>query len=198
MKSIPIAVLLMLGLFTGATGAQSLKVGDKAPPLAGGEFVQGDPVTEFEAGKVYVVEMWATWCGPCIGAIPHINDLQKKNEDDGLVIIGQNVWEKDTNKVAPFIEKMGERMSYRVVLDRDETMATTWMEAAGQTGIPKSFIVDRQGKLAWMGHPMLMDVPLKQILAGTVYPAADEGRRESFEATLDAYELQFKGAEKPN
>jgi thiol-disulfide isomerase/thioredoxin len=151
--------------------AHALGVGDPAPKLSQGKYVQGDAVKEFEKGKVYVMEFWATWCGPCIAAIPHVSELQKKHADKGLIVIGQNVWERDETKVAPFVEKMKDKMTYRVAMD-DKTsdekgaMATTWMEAAGQNGIPCSMIVNQEGVIAWIGHPMTMEKPLEQILAG--------------------------------
>lgn len=160
-----------------AQQAPTLKVGDKAPKLAQGKYVQGEPVTEFKPGTVYVVEFWATWCGPCIKAIPHINELQQKYGDK-LVVIGQNVWEQDESKVTPFIEKMGNQMTYRVALDdksSDEmgSMAKTWMAAAGRNGIPCSFIIDQQGKIAWIGHPMAMDKPLQQVIESGAVSSAN-------------------------
>ena len=142
-----------------------LGVGDMAPPLAAGEFVQGEPVEALERGTVYVIEFWATWCGPCVDAIPHVNELQNKYEGD-VVVIGQNVWENDEAAVEPFIERMGDDMGYRVAYDDENKMAETWMAAAGQNGIPCSFIVDREGRVAWIGHPMAMDEPLAKVVAG--------------------------------
>ena len=46
-------------------------------------------------------------------------------------------------------------------------MAKNWMTAAGQEGIPTAFIVNKEGKIAWIGHPMEMDKPLEKIVAGT-------------------------------
>src|SRR6266404_3560076 len=98
-------------------GESTLKVGDKAPKLQNGKWVQGDPVKDFEAGKTYLVEFWATWCGPCRVSIPHLNELHNKYKNKGLIVIGQDCWERDEALVAPFIEKMGEKMTYRVALD---------------------------------------------------------------------------------
>src|SRR5688572_31224106 len=105
---------MTIALLAHSAPAAALGVGDPAPKLAQGKYVQGEPVTEFEKGKVYVIEMWATWCGPCIAAIPHVTELQKKYADQGVIVIGQNVWENDESKVEPFIQKMGEKMTYRV------------------------------------------------------------------------------------
>ena len=137
----------------------TLKVGDPAPKLRTGKWVQGQPVKEFEKGKAYLVEFWATWCPPCRASIPHLNDIHKKFKDKGLVVIGQNVSERDESRVAPFVKNMGDKMTYRVALDdkssnRAGEMSTTWMEAAGQEGIPTAFLVDAKGTIAWIGHPM--------------------------------------------
>src|SRR5262245_46938845 len=168
----------LLALATGATcrpaqGA-ALKVGDPAPKLQVSQWVQGAPVKEFQRGQVYVVEFWATWCGPCRASIPHLNELHTKFKDKGLIVIGQDVWEDNQNGVEPFVKKMGDQMTYRVALDQLDSdqkgkMAQTWMEAAGQDGIPTAFLVDKKGMIAWIGHPMKLKAALlEQALDGTL------------------------------
>ena len=171
MKTSIILMLAIMALCTQARAA-ALKVGDAAPKLQVSKWVQGEPVKEFERDKAYVVEFWATWCGPCVVSIPHLNELHNKFKDKGLVVIGQDVWEQKQEAVVPFVKKMGDKMTYRVALDSVEgddkgAMASTWMEAAGQGGIPTAFVVDKQGKIAWIGHPMKLKEPLlEQILQG--------------------------------
>ena len=83
--------------------------------------MQGEPVKDFQKGKAYIVEFWATWCPPCRESIPHLNEIYKKFKDKGLVVIGQNCWEGDDSGVAAFVKKMGDKMTYRVALDDKTT-----------------------------------------------------------------------------
>jgi thiol-disulfide isomerase/thioredoxin len=166
------AVLVLAAGTMLPLAAATLKAGDPAPKLETGKWVQGEPVKDFQKGKAYIVEFWATWCPPCRASIPHLNETYLKFKDKGLVVIGQDCWEKDESLVAPFVEKMGDKMTYRVALD-DKTsnkkgqMAITWMEAAGRNGIPSAFLVDTKGKIAWIGHPMaLKEDVIEEVLAG--------------------------------
>ena len=170
-----------------------LKIGDAAPKLQVGKWVQGEPVKEFAKDKAYIVEFWATWCGPCRVSIPHLNELHEKFKDKGLVVIGQDVWERDESLVEPFVKKMGDKMTYRVAMDdksKEEqgAMAITWMKAAGQNGIPAAFVVNKQGKIAWIGHPMsLKEQVLEDVLADRydlAKAAAEKAQEESNRAQL--------------
>lgn len=164
---------LVAGMTLAAVAGPSLKVGDPAPKLATGKWVQGDPVKDFQKGKAYIVEFWATWCPPCRASIPHLNETYNKFKEKGLIVIGQDCSEQDDKLVAPFVKKMGDKMTYRVALDdktsdKNGTMAATWMAAAGRRGIPSAFLVDTKGVIAWIGHPMeLKEQVIEEVLAGT-------------------------------
>jgi len=152
--------------------AELLTVGSKAPELKVGKWVKNGEVKSFEQGKVYVVEFWATWCGPCRKSIPHLTEMAKQYKDK-VTFVGVSVWENEENyvdAVEKFVAKMGEKMDYHVAVDdkvgNDGTMAKTWMTAAQQDGIPSAFIVNGEGKIAWIGHPMSMEKPLEEIAAG--------------------------------
>ncbi len=121
---------------------------------------------------VKVVEFWATWCGPCKTSIPHLTELAKKY--NGKVdFAGISIWEREKTlpeiktKVVKFVADMGDKMDYHVAIDTDKkAMASNWMTAAEQNGIPSSFIVDKKGVILWIGHPMDIEEPLKQAIAG--------------------------------
>src|SRR4051812_29303183 len=61
----------------------SLNVGDPAPALKASQWLQGEAVPTFTPGHVYVVEFWATWCGPCLQMMPHVAELQAQYRDQG-------------------------------------------------------------------------------------------------------------------
>ncbi len=139
--------------------AVSVKVGSEAPAIKVAKWIKGKPVTSFEKGKVYVVEFWATWCGPCKASIPHLTEMAKKYKGKAT-FTGVSVWE-NTKKpdfldiVAKFVKDFGKKMDYNVAADGlDATMAKTWMTAAGQNGIPTAFVIGKKGTIEWIGHPM--------------------------------------------
>jgi len=163
-----LAAAIAAGL-TAWAGAD-LKPGDKAPAIKVAKWFRGTPVTRFEPGEVSVVEFWATWCGPCRVRIPHLTELAHKYRGK-VTFAGISVWERDEaylEKVAKFVDEMGDKMDYNVAADdKAGTMAKTWMTAAGERGIPSAFVVDRKGVIAWIGHPMSdLGPTLDKVLAG--------------------------------
>ena len=167
---------LLLLLLTATLSAAGLKVGDPAPATRPETMLQGEAVKDFKKGEVYVFECWASWCGPCVAAIPHLNDLHKRMGKKGVVITGVNVWESERDaasaqRAKDFLKNQGDKMSYRVALG-GKAFIKDWLEAADVNGIPHAFVV-ADGKVAWMGHPMqLSDEILGDILTGTPLAAA--------------------------
>jgi thiol-disulfide isomerase/thioredoxin len=165
--------IVLIGVAPFTAAAQDLTVGSAAPPITVSRWIKGEPVDRLEPGKTYVVEFWATWCGPCRTSIPHLTELQKKFEDRGVTFIGVSAFESDQKKVEPFVKEMGDKMEYTVALDDvpdgergpKGKMAQAWMQAADEHGIPTAFIVNDE-KIAWIGHPMSIDEPLEKVVAG--------------------------------
>jgi thiol-disulfide isomerase/thioredoxin len=148
------------------------QLGQPAVKLDGLTWIKGEPVT-FQTGKVYVVEFWATWCGPCKATIPHLTEVQKKFKDQGVTVVGVSNEAKNLEKVKTFVTEQGDKMDYTVAVDTTGTVETGYMKAYEQRGIPTAFIVDGAGKVVWYGHPLAdMDEVLTQVAAGTFDVAA--------------------------
>lgn len=176
------AFLLFLTSFTLPGYAQQsvkkiLNVGDPAPALTYAKWVQGpNPIKALSPDKTYVLEFWATWCAPCIAAMPHISELSKQYAGK-VDFISCDVWEtshgggKQENylaKVEKFVKEQYKtgRLTYNVIADNNaQDMANNWLRAAGQDGIPCSFIVQK-GQVAWIGHPVYLDSILNLIEQG--------------------------------
>lgn len=162
-------VLVSAVLVSGGAGQQAAAPGEKlgkpAASLKGLQWVKGGPV-EIKRGSVYVVEFWATWCGPCRTSIPHLSELQRRFKDKGVTIIG--ISNETVDIVKPFVE--GEKagpMDYVVAADPQRQIGKGYMEAFGVGGIPHAFIVGKDGNLLWHGHPLDgMDDVLKEVVAG--------------------------------
>ncbi len=94
-------------------------------------------------GKVVILDFWATYCPPCIKAIPHLKELQAKYEDKGLQVIGLHVGGKeDAPRVPDFIERL--KIDYPIATPEDEL---TYSLLGTDNRIPQTLIFDRNGKL---------------------------------------------------
>src|SRR5262245_6179455 len=166
----------------------TLKVGDVPPPLKAAKWLAGQEVKAFEKGKVYVVEFWATWCGPCVVMMPHLGDLQEELGPKGVTVIGFTA--KDPNnsqeQVVKFVEKRGNKLGYTIAYADDRETSDAFMKAAGQNGIPCSFVIGKDGRIAFIGHPLFLDDVLPKVLAGTWDPAKGAAEMEAADKLWDA------------
>ena len=197
MKKFILPALAALVTLSINLNAATLSLGDSAPALKASQWVKGEAVPSFEADKTYVVEFWATWCGPCKVSIPHLTELAHQFKD--VTFIGVDVWERGDNiesTVKKFVNQMGDKMDYRVAMDTDDTfMANNWMKAADQNGIPAAFVVQK-GKVVWIGHPMGgLEETLKEIAAGKYDLATAKKRSEAQKKVEAFYQKALKGAD---
>ena len=158
----------------------TLLIGKPPPPLTVAAWVKGEPITELTKGKVWVVDFWATWCGPCKAAIPHLTQLAKQHEGK-VEVLGISISERQKSPediayqdvVRKFVDKQGERMDYRVAVDTpDKLMHATWFKPTGTGGIPTAYIIDQKGLVVWtgIGDPTTLERIVEEVLAGTFDP----------------------------
>ncbi|MFW5652932.1 MAG: redoxin domain-containing protein, partial [Planctomycetota bacterium] len=145
---------------------KSLMIGDPAPEIDVEHWIKGDEVSKFKDDNIYVVEFWATWCPPCRTSMPHLSDLQQKYKDQNVHILG--ISDEDETTVSQFLtsDDWPEKTQYTLATDPDRSVFRDYMTAAGKSGIPTAFIVGRDQKIEWIGHPMSMDEPLQKVVAG--------------------------------
>lgn len=153
----------------------SLVVGDKAPQLQDVKWLKGGEIESYKSGKVYVAEFWATWCGPCIASMPHLDHLAKEYAAEGfdVVTVTTDGPSNSLDKVTEFIEGPGKDYAFHYAFCNTEATHNAYMKAAQRNGIPCSFVIDRSGNIAFIGHPMDLDTVLPMVIDGTWRGKAD-------------------------
>ncbi|HKQ49780.1 MAG TPA: TIGR03435 family protein [Phycisphaerae bacterium] len=149
-------------------------VGKPAPALTIEKFLQAPPrvVPSWESlkGKCVVLEFWATWCAPCVGAIPHMNELAGRFKDKPIVFI--SVTHEPEAKIIPFLKRRS--MSSWIGLDTDRSFFRDY----NVKGIPHTVLVDARGTVAAIGYPHDVTVEaLESLISGKpviLRPAEDE------------------------
>lgn len=171
-----IFILASVGFANAQTSnVPEINPGSTAPEWKVGRWLKGDPIERLERGRTYVIEFWATWCGPCREAMPHISDLKRRYEGK-VTFVGVSIWENSEDDVNKFMASDAERADYRLVRDRvshppdhdqNGSMVEGWIKPAGLTGVPATMIVDKRGVIAWIGHPLKLKEVLDSVLADT-------------------------------
>lgn len=177
----------------------TLRIGDPAPPLKYSKWIQGTPITSYQDNRLYIVEFWATWCGPCIAAMPHLSELSEKYKDQAT-FIGANVWERTGDKpyesalprLVNFVKSNDNKMTYNVVADNNnQDLVNLWLKPAGIMGIPTTFVVEK-GKLVWIGHPIKVDSIINLILEGKYDETAFKKEYEAKQSDTSNFQYKYK------
>lgn len=117
-------------------------------------------------GKVVILDLWATWCGPCKAEIPHLIELANSYRDQGVEVIG--LTNEDPNQHAELVRQFSQQFKINYPIGwADLGIATQLMKINGRGGIPQTFIIGRDGQVKdkFVGfHPAISPPQIKAAL----------------------------------
>ena len=120
------------------------RVGENAPAYAA-RTIAGDSIRLSDLhGRAVLLNVWATWCIPCRKELPELQTLHTRYAQQGLQVVGVSVDEgSDDGAVRDFAKEFG--ITYTIARDP----ATLIYNAFAIPGVPATFLIDRNGKVAW-------------------------------------------------
>ncbi len=144
-------------------------IGEQAPELKLTEWINGEQTAETMKGKIVVVDLWATWCGPCIAAIPHNNEMAEKYAEDGVLIVGVCGSASGQEKMEKVAEDRG--IKYPVGKDSTYEVAKAW----NVMWWPTYAVVDRNNVVRAVGlKPNHVQDVVDSILEEQPYKQSDD------------------------
>ncbi len=121
--------------------ARPLAVGDSAPDFSVPAFPSGSLDLKNYHGQIVVLNLWATWCPPCVEETPSLVQFAEKMRDRGVIVLSISV-DEDQKALQDFIQE--NHISYPVGRDPDRSLSARY----GTFQFPETYILDRKGKVA--------------------------------------------------
>ncbi len=121
--------------------ARPLAIGDSAPDFSVPAVPSGSLNLKNYRGQVVVLNLWATWCPPCVEETPSLEQFAEKMRDRGVIVLSVSV-DEDQNALQDFIQK--NHISYPVGRDPDRSLAARY----GTFQFPETYILDHRGLVA--------------------------------------------------
>ena len=147
---------------------KQLTIGDQLPAIGKRvRWLKGKKVESYSKGKVYVIDLWATWCAPCIEMMPHTSNIADRYAKHGVQIIGLALDPGSATATQQFVKTNPNMMRYAICEDIEGQLKEEYMTRTATAGIPAVLIINQQGLLAWKGHPKNMGGPLAEIVLET-------------------------------
>jgi hypothetical protein len=142
------------------------QIAEPAAPLVVKEWIRGQPV-EIKAGtNIFVVEIFNTWSLASQASITNLNSIQKRFQGRGVVVVA--VSDEPADRIKEFLLKPdGARIEYAIAADDQRKTSLSYMMPVKQRGVPCAFVVGKDGRLLWYGHPLHgLEQALDRIIAG--------------------------------
>lgn len=197
--------LAVLTAWTAAVHGAEAELGMVAPPLHIASWLKGQPVSipsqsvpgtpapARSNAPIVVVEFWSTTCGSCRSSIPLLSSLQTRFRSRGVSIVG--ISREPASRVSEYLRKHGEDMDYTLALDDQLQTSRAYLDAFHEDGLPHAFIVDRQNRVVWHGHPLDgLETALEEVV-GNRFDLAAARRSAGHEADINTYFARLLASE---
>jgi thiol-disulfide isomerase/thioredoxin len=142
--------VLTLLTFGNIYAQSNIKVNEKAPKINITDWIENIPNDKNLNDKYIVLEFWATWCGPCIAAVPHMNEIQEEFNQNDLYYISI------TDESIVKVERSLKRIKFKSIVVTDLTKETQINFGDGIKGLdeyPLTVLIDKSGIIKWIGEP---------------------------------------------
>ena len=160
LAALALVALLAFGFFT--KGEPALEVGSEAPdatlPALAGD---GEGSLADYRGQWVLVNFWASWCVPCREESPDLEAFHRRHRDEGFTVLGIDYRDVTADGLA-FVREF--ELTYPMLRDRDGELYDDY----GATGVPESYLVDPEGKVALLRRGPVDEEYLRQYVAPLV------------------------------
>ncbi len=141
-----ILVLSLILVVASCTSGSSLAPGNLAPQFTLTS-LSGEKLSSSSfAGKVVLLNFWASWCGPCVEEMPALEALYTRLKGRGFLVVAVGMNDEEV-KLKEFSERLG--LSFPILVDKDGVVSDMYKVS----GVPESFLLDKEGKLILMPDP---------------------------------------------
>ncbi len=164
-------------ILAGNENHDTLRTGDRAPSLTIDQWLKGKPVTQFEKGKVYILDFMSNGCGPCKAMMPHLSQLAKQYKGKAVFISIFNDDKPALPYIHKFLDKMGNKINYSIGFANPRRgsgniytgkLWTDWMLRSGSNpSFPTFFLVDQNGILRYKGGHQYIEDAVAELVNGT-------------------------------
>jgi len=165
------AAFIILVLLASTTGLSqsNIEVGKEAPEIHITDWIANVPTNQDLSNKNIVLEFWATWCGPCIAAVPHMNELQEEFNNEDLYYI--SITDEEVSKV----KRTMKRVDFQSIVVSDQTEKTHIAYGDGIEGLeayPLTVLISKSGLVQWIGEPIKLNSQvMTAFLEGNLIPS---------------------------
>ncbi|WP_312887797.1 TlpA disulfide reductase family protein [Rhizobium laguerreae] len=155
-----------------------LGIDSPAPSINVQHWLRGDPLSNFQLGKIYIPAFVSTTCSGCGPALARLAQLHEQYRDIGIEVIGIVTADEAPAEVDAWVTKWLPNANIRIGFDHSGEMDKDWLKASLTFHVPKAFIVDRDGRIAFIGDLVKLEDVLPKVIDGSWRASAEAKNAE--------------------